>query len=162
MIFIYKLIFHEFIYEKKHNIAGCGEWWTAGCCELLGQGRMKLACRCAWRVTWVTVSFTCCASRAWVTGHSVWLWPLPVTAGSCWYFWKENFAIFARKPLKRVKSYPLPLATPGTVAIACPAWSSTSTSCSREEETASDRICPRDARQQQFEDLLNSLVCWWL
>ena len=32
----------------------------------------------------------------------------------------------------------------------------------REEETASDRSCPRVARQQQFEDLLNSLVCWWL
>ena len=27
---------------------------------------------------------------------------------------------------------------------------------------ASDRSCPRVARQQQFEDLLNSLVCWRL
>ena len=32
----------------------------------------------------------------------------------------------------------------------------------REEEIASNRSCPRVARQQQFEDLLNSLVCWWL
>ena len=32
----------------------------------------------------------------------------------------------------------------------------------REEEKASDRSCPRVARQQQFEDLPNSLVCWWL
>ena len=32
----------------------------------------------------------------------------------------------------------------------------------RGEEKASDRSCPRVARQQQFKDLLNSLVCWWL
>ena len=32
----------------------------------------------------------------------------------------------------------------------------------REEETASDGSWPRVARQQQFEDLLNSSVCWWL
>ena len=32
----------------------------------------------------------------------------------------------------------------------------------REEETASDRSCPCVACQQQFEDLLYSLVYWWL
>ena len=32
----------------------------------------------------------------------------------------------------------------------------------REEKTASNRSCRRVASQQQFEDLLNSLVCWWL
>ena len=32
----------------------------------------------------------------------------------------------------------------------------------REEETASNGCWPRVARQQQFEDLLNSSVCWWL
>ena len=31
----------------------------------------------------------------------------------------------------------------------------------REEETASDGSCPRVA-PAEFEDLLNSLVCWWL
>ena len=32
----------------------------------------------------------------------------------------------------------------------------------REEEKAGDRSCPRIVRQLQFENLLNSLVCWWL
>ena len=58
---------------------GGGEWWTAGSCEWLGPGRMSLACRCAWWVTRVRLSSTCCASRAWVTGQwghgvRVWLW----------------------------------------------------------------------------------------
>ena len=35
--------------------AGCGERWTAGCCEWLRPGRMSRAGRCAWRVTRVTV-----------------------------------------------------------------------------------------------------------
>ena len=64
--------------------AGWREWWTAGCCEWLGPGRVNRAgCSgCAWRVTRVTVSSACCASRVWVTPSRAmasqlgpaWLW----------------------------------------------------------------------------------------
>ena len=33
-------------------------------------------------------------------GVRVCLWPRQVKAGSCWYFWTENFVKLARKPLK--------------------------------------------------------------